>query len=549
VNPNNQNRQYGVANPVYTVSVAGAVNGDVFTPSYTTTATIASPVNTYPVTASLTPVGSASLSNYLVTYNNGTLTIKPSTTAPVVTVNNATRAYGVANPTFNSVTTGALNGDTFTIIYSTPATIASPIGPYSINAMVSGTAVANYTSVNVVPGTLTITQALTPLVITVNNVTRTYGAANPTFTDSVSGALNGDTFTATYSTLATATSDVGNYAVSATAAGAKIGDYATVTVVPGKLTVTPVVTTTQVVPSGTSVTWGTNVTFTATVTYGAGFTVPNAAVNFYNGTMLLGTGTSNASGVATFNTSSSTLGTATTTGTTAGGSSYYLYNITAAYQGSLDFSSSSGTAPLDVTLGSFTVTATPTNQFIRGGGSTVYTIAVSPVQGFVGPVALTCAGLPADASCTFASQTVTLASNGNPITTTMTVYNTNADARLHAPTLGRPTPGTPGGLSPIAFAAAFPFGLGALFAGLARRKRGKQQGETRANRAPKIRLLIAILCTAGILGVAGCACHTSIYQMYTISVTGTTSVSGVSAQTTGTSPNSASPTLTVAQQQ
>jgi len=530
VTVNNATRAYGVGNPAFGSVITGALNGDTFTINYSTTATIASPVGNYPINA---VVSGAAAANYsTITVNPGTLAITASTTPLVVTVNNATRAYGVGNPAFGSVITGALNGDTFTINYSTTATIASPVGNYPINAVVSGAAAANYSSITVNPGTLTITQALTPLTITVNSVSRSYGVANPAFTSTVTGALNGDTFTETYTNAATAASPVGGYPISATVAGTNIADYATVNIVPGTLTITPDPTTTTVVTSGSPAIQGANITFTATVTSALG-AVPTATVNFYNGATLLGTGTLNASGQASFSTSALTAGS---------------YTITATYQASVDYTSSSGTVPQVITPGTFTIVATPLSQFIRGAGVTVYEVTVNSVQGFEGPVTLTCAGLPADSNCTFATQTVSL-SIGGTATTTMTVSTTEADARLQIPTVGAPTHSRPGGFSPIAFAAAFPFGLGAFFAGLVRRKRGRQQGKKKFNRAPRIRLLVAVLCTAGIIGVVGCACHTSIYQMYTIPVTGTTSVSGVSAQTTGTAPNSASPTLTVAESQ
>jgi hypothetical protein len=355
----------------------------------------------------------------------------------------------------------------------------------------------------------------------VNNTSRAYDAPNPTFTSTITGALNGDIFTVTYSTTATALSGVGSYPINATVTGANIGNYSTVTVVPGTLAITPLATVTTVTTSASPVSLGTSVTFTATVTYGSGVPVTAATVNFYNGTTLLGTGTLNASGVATYSTSSLPAGSTT---------------ITATYQATLDFASSSGTVLEVVSAGNFTIAAAPPNQFISGPGSTVYVVTVSPVQGFVGPVALACSGLPADASCTFANPTVNLASGEGSATTTMTVVNTAADARLDLPAFRIPAGRTPNGLAPIAFAAVFPFGLGAFF-GFSRRKRVSP----RAGRAPGFRLFLALICTAGIISLAGCACLTSVYQVYTIPITGTTSVSGVSAQST-------SVTLTVAQE-
>jgi hypothetical protein len=435
---------------------------------------------------------------------------------------NATRAYGTPNPTFTVASViGALNGDIFTITPSTTATILSPINTtYPITATLSGTAAANYNNVTVNPGTLTITPSLTPLVITANSPSRPYGTPNPTFTCTITGAAPGDTFTDTCSTTATVLSDVGSYPITPTITSANIANYATVTVVPGTLAITPLATVTTVTTSATPVTQGTSVTFTAAVTYGTSLPVTAATVNFYNGTTLLCAATLNASGVATCTTTTLPVGTLT---------------ITATYQATLDYLTSSGTVAQAVNSGSFTLSAAPPNQFISGPGSTVYAVTVSSVQGFAGPVTLACSGLPADATCTFATPTVTLAGTGAgaTVTTTMTVVTTLADARLTLPT---PAGRTPSGLAPIAFAAVFPFGLLAFF-GLSRRKRGSP----RASRAHRFRLLVALLCTAGIIGLAGCACLSSINQVYTIPITGTTTVSGVSSQSTSVS-------LTVAQE-
>jgi hypothetical protein len=136
---------------------------------------------------------------------------------------------------------------------------------------------------------------------------------------------------------------------------------------------------------------------------------------------------------------------------------------------------------------------------------------------------------------------------GGSASTTMTVVNTNADAKLSMPRIGLPKGRTPSGLSPIDFAAVFPFGVGACLASLARRRNNRRTGE-KPRRSSQIRLLLALLCTVGVLSVVGCSCLTSVYNVYTIPVTGT-DTTGTIVQTTGTSPNSASPTLTVAQQQ
>jgi sugar lactone lactonase YvrE len=520
---NSVSRPYGTPNPTFTSTISGALNGDTFLLTYTTPAVLNSPVGQYAINASIT--GGSNLSNYgSVTVVSGLLTITPAA-AVTLTVNSVSRAYGAANPTFTYAnTSGVLNGDTFTLVYSTAATPASPVGSYPITAVVSSSA-SNYTSVTVLPGTLTITPLATPLVITVNNAARAYAAPNPTFTSAITGAAPGDTFTVTYATTATVLSDVGSYPITATVTGANIGNYATVTIVPGTLAITPLATVTTVTTSASPITQGASVTFTAAVTYGASVPVTAATVNFYNGTGTtpLCAATLNSSGVATCTTSTLLVGTLT---------------ITATYQATLDFASSSGTVAQAVNTGSFTLTATPPTQFISGPGSSVYAVTVSSVQGFAGPVSLACSGLPADATCTFATPTVTLTGtgNGDSVTTTMTVTTTLADARLILPALPAPAGRTPSGLSPIAFAAVFPFGLLAFF-GFSRRRRGSP----RSGRAPNLRLLLALCCTAAIVSLAGCACLSSINQVYTIPITGTTTVSGVAAQSTSVS-------LTVAQE-
>jgi hypothetical protein len=87
--------------------------------------------------------------------------------------------------------------------------------------------------------TLNVTPA--PLTVTVDNQTKVYGAALPTLTGTLTGVVNGDSITVTYSTTATAGSDVlpGGYPVTATLndPNGRLGNY-TVTNIPGTLTIT-----------------------------------------------------------------------------------------------------------------------------------------------------------------------------------------------------------------------------------------------------------------------------------------------------------------------
>ncbi|HVV72389.1 MAG TPA: Ig-like domain-containing protein, partial [Verrucomicrobiae bacterium] len=63
-------------------------------------------------------------------------------------------------------------------------------------------------------GTATVTVTSTPvLVVTANNVSRSYGSSNPSFTGTLAGLLPGDTITATYSSTANNHSPIGTYAI------------------------------------------------------------------------------------------------------------------------------------------------------------------------------------------------------------------------------------------------------------------------------------------------------------------------------------------------
>ena len=222
VKADNQTRTYGTANPTLTYSVSGFVNGDTAsivsgTPALTTTATPGSPAGTYPISVDLSRL---SATNYSLTTGNGTLTV----TKALLTVkaDNQTRAYGAANPTLTYSVSGFVNGDTASVISGTPAlattaTTSSPAGTYPISIDVSRLSATNY-SFTTSNGTLTVTKAM--LTVKADNQTRTYGAANPTFTYSVSGFVNGDTASViggapALSTSATTSSAVGTYAITA----------------------------------------------------------------------------------------------------------------------------------------------------------------------------------------------------------------------------------------------------------------------------------------------------------------------------------------------
>jgi len=197
VTAENQSRLYGAANPTFTASYTGFVNGDTAavisgSPTLTTAADTNSPVGGYVITNTL---GSLSATNYAFTLVNGTLTINQ--TLLVIAANNDAKTYD-GNPytTNNGVTyTGFVNGETAAALggslsYGGTSQGATNAGGYTIIPF--GQISSNY-SINYTNGTLTIN----PLGVTVtaNPQTKVYGTSDPVLTYSVMPSLvTGDSF-------------------------------------------------------------------------------------------------------------------------------------------------------------------------------------------------------------------------------------------------------------------------------------------------------------------------------------------------------------------
>lgn len=175
VTADNKTKLYGSANPALTVSYTGFVNGDdasklATLPQISTTATTASGVNTYPITAS----GAVS-PNYTFTYTAGVLTVDK---APLtITAENKTRLQGAANPTLTASYSGFIAGETSSVlsampVFSTTANLTSIPGAYPIT--VSGATAANYT-ISYTAGVLTVTSA-SPVITSITPSTSPAGA-------------------------------------------------------------------------------------------------------------------------------------------------------------------------------------------------------------------------------------------------------------------------------------------------------------------------------------------------------------------------------------
>ena len=160
-------REYGEANPTFEYTVTGgALEG---TPEISCEATVTSPVGTYDIM-----VKQGSVTNYNVTFFNGTLTI---TKAPLtVKVEDVTREQYEENPEFVMTYSGwKLNEDESVLTKkptaTTTATKDSPVGTYDI--VVSGGEARNY-ELKYQNGVVTIIESTGIATISVTNPVNVY---------------------------------------------------------------------------------------------------------------------------------------------------------------------------------------------------------------------------------------------------------------------------------------------------------------------------------------------------------------------------------------
>ena len=226
ITANDASREYGAPAPPLTGTVTGIRNDDAISATYASAATPASAVGTYDIDATVVATGGASVSNYSVTITRGTLRVTP---APLtITPTDRVKTYGQLLTGLTGTIGGIRNGDDVRATYASAGSApASAVGSYPITATLDGaaTTLANYTATANV-GTLRVDPA--SLTITANDASRPVGAANPAFTATFSGFVNGETEAAlggtlAFGTAATAASPAGDYAI--TPAGVSSTNY------------------------------------------------------------------------------------------------------------------------------------------------------------------------------------------------------------------------------------------------------------------------------------------------------------------------------------
>jgi hypothetical protein len=347
----------------------------------------------------------AAQGNFAASTATGALTVNQ---APLtVTAKNASRVYGEPNPQFTATYSGFVNGDTASVLKgtltcTTAAASSSPVGAYPVNC--SGQTATNY-AVTYKPGSLTVNQA--PLTVTANNASRAYRAANPQFTVTYAGFVNGDTASAlagtlSCSTTATSSSAIGTYPINCSG---ETGTNYSIAYQAGTLTVTVASTTATL--SAPAIFAGASASATVTVSSATGSPTGNVSLSVDGGAAA---SQPLSKGTATFS---------NLTGL-AGGS----HSLTATYAAQGDFAATSAKGTLDIQ--DFTLTATTPSMTVTAGSPATYTITVTPEGGFDQTVAFNCpeaAGLTLS-SCTASAASITL--NGSAAQTVRMMVSTTA---------------------------------------------------------------------------------------------------------------------------
>src|SRR5690606_26834751 len=187
LNINDASKIYGDVDPAFTWQLTEGAMAPGDTAQVNLTRQAGENVGNYTIFG--TPVGDLNSGNYLVTINNGTLTITPRSL--VIDINDLEKIYGDADPEFTwTLSQGTLvNGDQLDLALTRAP--GENVGSYAITG--SGEqASANY-SYTINDGLLTINPR--PLVLTANNLIKIYGEEDPELTWQISSGtlVDGDT--------------------------------------------------------------------------------------------------------------------------------------------------------------------------------------------------------------------------------------------------------------------------------------------------------------------------------------------------------------------
>jgi len=233
VTADTKSKVFGASEPALTYQITSGTLFGSDTLSGSITRAAGENAGTYAITQNTLAAGG----NYTLTFVGANLTISPVNL--IVAADAQSKVYGAEDPALiYEIVSGALVGSD-TLSGALTRVAGENVGNYHIG---QGTlaASANY-AVTFVSANLTITPAT--LAVAANDVSRRYGAANPTFAYMINGLVNGDnlgvvTGAPSVTTTATSTSPVGNYSIKPALGTLSAANY-TFDFVDGKLSVLP----------------------------------------------------------------------------------------------------------------------------------------------------------------------------------------------------------------------------------------------------------------------------------------------------------------------
>jgi sugar lactone lactonase YvrE len=417
------------------VTLAGAGTHTITAHYAGVTGTFASSSNTTTIPVSAGPISP------IINWTAPSGAIAYGTTLSSILNATATSGQGTVAGTFSYTATLA-GGSPFAV---TAATVLGA-GSYTLTAIFTPTDPSTYTSASATVALIVAKAA--PVVAMIVSANPAVAATAITFTTTVSSSAGTPSGSVSFydgSTLlgsSTLALGVAAYATSSLALGAHSitavygGDSNFSTLASAVLTetVTAIATTTTLTASPSPLADGQPATLTATVSP-APTGSPAGTISFYSGTTLLGTGTLNASGVATLTTTSLVIGDD---------------SITAVYAGNGGFAASTSAAVSETVTTAYTVTAPATPVPVAPGGAATINITVPPLGGpFDSIVTLSATGLPPGATATFNPPTVTPGTAGAPTVLTIQLASLTASAP------GRGIPANFKGLLVLPFSLGF----------------------------------------------------------------------------------------------
>ena len=257
-----------------------------------------------------------------------------------------------------------------------------------------------------------------------------------------------------------------------------------------------------------------SITLTATV--GSAVSTPTGSVTFLDGATPIGTGTMNASGVATLAISTLAVGTHSITAVYAGDANFVTATSSALSQQVQDFNLSITISGGSGSTGVTSVTALP-------GGTAVYTFTLSPVGAATFPAAVTlsASGLPAGATYTFSPATLPTGSGSTQVTLTVLLPQVSAmnppPVARHAGAVTEQAQNKPTSKLPLLALALLLLPFGRML-----RRAARKFGRTLSV------LLLLLTGLAALAGLSGCNSNSGYFgqapKTYTVTVTGTSGV-------------------------